>query len=63
MWRIEAPGSHRSYVGLKAAVDQLDKAPAHDANKAPWSQPGAPQIPLGGFAPRKQGQKGPTRFQ
>jgi hypothetical protein len=52
-----------AYVGLSAAVDQLDKAPAHDPAKAPWAQPGAPQGPLGGFAPRKQGQKGPTHFQ
>ena len=52
-----------AYVGLSAAVDQLDKAPAHDPAKAPWAQRGAPQGPLGGFAPRKQGQKGPTHFQ
>jgi len=50
-----------AYLGLKTAADQLDKAPAHDPDQAPWSKPGAPQGPLGGFdAP---GQKGPTRFQ
>ena len=52
-----------AYLGLSAAVDRLDKAPAHDPAKAPWAQPGAPQGPLGGFAPRKQGQKGPAHFQ
>ncbi len=52
-----------AYVGLSAAVDQLDKAPAHDPAQAPWAQRGAPQIPLGGFEPRKQGRKGPTHFQ
>jgi len=52
-----------AYLGLSAAVDRLDKAPAHDPAKAPWAQPGAPQGPLGGFAPRKPGQKGPTHFQ
>ncbi len=52
-----------AYLGLSAAVNRLDKAPAHDPAKAPWAQPGAPQGPLGGFAPRKQGQKGPTHFQ
>jgi hypothetical protein len=48
-------------VGLKAAADQLDKAPAHDRDQAPWSKAGAPQGPLGGFVP--PGHKGPTRFQ
>ncbi len=48
------------YLGLKAAADQLDKAPAHDPDKAPWSRPGAPQAPLGGF---ETGRKGPTKFQ
>jgi hypothetical protein len=52
-----------AYLGLSAAVDRLDKAPAHDPASAPWAQPGAPQGPLGGFEPRKQGQKGPTHFQ
>lgn len=50
-----------AYVGLKAAADQLDKAPAHDRDQAPWSQQSAPQGPLGGFVP--PGHKGPTRFQ
>jgi hypothetical protein len=50
-----------AYLGLKAAADQLDKAPAHDPDAAPWSKPGAPQGPLGGFVP--PGHKGPTRFQ
>jgi hypothetical protein len=52
-----------AYLGLSAAVNRLDKAPAHDPAEAPWAQPGAPQGPLGGFAPSKQGEKGPTHFQ
>ena len=52
-----------AYLGLSAAVNRLDKAPAHDPAKAPWAQPGAPQGPLGGFAPSKPGEKGPTHFQ
>jgi hypothetical protein len=52
-----------AFIGLRAAADQLDKAPAHDPDKAPWSRPSAPQGPLGGFEPRKPGQKGPTHFQ
>jgi hypothetical protein len=52
-----------AYLGLSAAVDRLDKAPAHDPAQAPWAQPRAPQGPLGGFEPRKPGQKGPTHFQ
>src|SRR5512133_1214762 len=50
------------YLGLRAAVEQLDKAPAHSPDKAPWSKAGAPQLPLGGFEPKRPGQKGPTRF-
>jgi hypothetical protein len=50
-----------AYIGLKAAADQLDKAPAHDRDQAPWSEQGAPQGPLGGF--EVPGHKGPTRFQ
>jgi hypothetical protein len=30
-------------IGLKLAVDQLDKAPADNPVQAPWAQPGAPQ--------------------
>ena len=52
-----------AYLGFKAAVDHFDKAPAHDPNQAPWSKPGAPNEPLGGFTPRAPGQKGPTNFQ
>jgi hypothetical protein len=52
-----------AYLGLSAAVDRLDKAPAHDPAQAPWAKPGAPQGPLGGFSPRKPGEKGPTHFQ
>jgi hypothetical protein len=52
-----------AYIGLKTAADHLDKAPAHDTNQAPWSKPGAPDEPLGGFTPKTPGQKGPTRFQ
>jgi len=52
-----------AYIGLRAATAQLDKAPAHDPDQAPWSQPGAPQGPLGGFEPAKPGQKGPANFQ
>jgi outer membrane biosynthesis protein TonB len=48
------------YFGGKAAVDSLDKAPARDPDKAPWSKQGAPQIPLGGF---ETGGTGPTKFQ
>jgi hypothetical protein len=33
------------YIGAKIAVDELDKAPANDPAKAPWSQPDAPQAP------------------
>jgi hypothetical protein len=50
-----------AYLGLKVAAGQLDKAPAHDPDAAPWSKAGAPQGPLGGFEP--PGHKGPTRFQ
>jgi hypothetical protein len=50
-----------AYLGLKTAADQLDKAPAHDTDQAPWSKPDAPQGPLGGFD--TPGHKGPTRFQ
>lgn len=38
------------YIGGKIAIDELDKAPAHNTDQAPWSQPNAPQTP-------------PTRFQ
>lgn len=31
------------YFGAKIAVDELDKAPTHNAAKAPWAQPDAPQ--------------------
>ena len=33
------------YIGGKIAIDQLDKAPAHNRDQAPWSQPNAPQTP------------------
>jgi hypothetical protein len=33
------------YIGGKVAIDQLDKAPAHNTDQAPWSQPNAPQTP------------------
>lgn len=52
-----------AYIGLKAGANQLDKAPAQDRDQAPWSKPGAPQGPLGGFEPREPGQNGPARFQ
>jgi hypothetical protein len=53
-----------AYIGLKAAADSLDKAPAHDTDQAPWSKPGAPQGPLGGFEPRRPNEQGsPTHFQ
>lgn len=52
-----------AYIGLKAAADSLDKAPAKDPDKAPWSKPGAPQGPLGGFEPPRPGNNGPTDFQ
>ena len=52
-----------AYLGLQIAVDHFDKAPAHDKDQAPWSKPGAPDEPLGGFTPKSQGQKGPTNFQ
>jgi hypothetical protein len=51
------------YLGLHAAVEQLDKAPARSPDKAPWSKAGAPQLPLGGSEPNRPSQKGPTRFQ
>jgi hypothetical protein len=52
-----------AYLGLKVAVSHFDKAPAHDTNQAPWSKPGAPDEPLGGFTPKTKGEKGPTNFQ
>ena len=52
-----------AYLGLKVAVSHFDKAPAHDTNQAPWSKPGAPDEPLGGFTPKTNGEKGPTNFQ
>ena len=52
-----------AYIGLKAGADALDKAPAHDTDQAPWSKPGAPQGPLGGFEPSEPGKKGPAHFQ
>jgi hypothetical protein len=52
-----------AYLGLKVAVDHLDKAPAHDKDQAPWAKPGAPDEPLGGFTPKDKGAKGPTNFQ
>ncbi len=52
-----------AYFGLKIAVNDLDKAPAHDKNQAPWSQKNAPDEPLGGFTPKTNGEKGPTNFQ
>ena len=33
------------YIGGKVAIDELDKAPANNPDKAPWSQPNAPQTP------------------
>jgi hypothetical protein len=33
------------FFGAKFAVDELDKAPSKIENKAPWSQPGSPQLP------------------
>jgi hypothetical protein len=32
-------------VGFKLLADKLDEPPAHNADQAPWSQQGAPQIP------------------
>lgn len=52
-----------AYLGFKIAVDNLDKAPAHDKAQAPWSQKKAPDQPLGGFTPKTKGEKGPTNFQ
>jgi hypothetical protein len=52
-----------AYLGLKTAADHLDKAPAHDRDQAPWSKPGAPDAPLGGFTPKTPGEKGPANFQ
>jgi hypothetical protein len=37
------------YLGGKVAIDQLDKAPAHDSAQAPWSKPNAPQTPAHRF--------------
>jgi hypothetical protein len=37
------------YIGGKVAIDQLDKAPAHDATQAPWAQPNSPQTPAHRF--------------
>jgi len=52
-----------AYIGLKAATDSLDKAPAKDPDQAPWSKPNAPGGPLGGFTPKTQDPKGATDFQ
>ena len=52
-----------AYIGLKAATDSLDKAPAKDPDQAPWSKPNAPGGPLGGFEPKAPGQSGSTDFQ
>jgi outer membrane biosynthesis protein TonB len=49
-----------AYLGLSALADSLDKAPARDPDKAPWSKPDSPQVPLGGF---ETGESGPTKFQ
>jgi hypothetical protein len=32
-------------IGFKLLADKLDEPPAHNQDRAPWSQPGAPQIP------------------
>ena len=50
------------YIGAQTAVSHFDKAPKHDKAQAPWAKANAPDEPLGGFEPRKTGQKGPTRF-
>jgi hypothetical protein len=34
-----------AYIGARIAIDELDKAPATHPDKAPWSQPDAPQTP------------------
>jgi hypothetical protein len=34
-----------AYIGAKIAIDELDKAPANNPDKAPWSQQNAPQTP------------------
>jgi hypothetical protein len=34
-----------AYIGAKIAVDELDKAPANNPDKAPWSKPSSPQTP------------------
>jgi hypothetical protein len=34
-----------AYIGFQFAVDQLDKAPSHNPDQAPWSQSNSPQIP------------------
>jgi anti-sigma factor RsiW len=34
-----------AYIGAKIAVDELDKAPANNPDKAPWSRPESPQTP------------------
>jgi hypothetical protein len=34
-----------AYIGARIAIDELDKAPATNPDKAPWSQPDAPQTP------------------
>jgi hypothetical protein len=49
------------YIGASFAVSQLDKAPADNPAKAPWSKPNAPQDALGGFSTDNKG--GVTHFQ
>jgi hypothetical protein len=34
-----------AYIGAKIAVDELDKAPANNPDKAPWARPDSPQTP------------------
>jgi hypothetical protein len=52
-----------AYLGFRIAVDQLDKAPANNPDKAPWSQSkeGNQQTGRGFFAPDHGG--GVVRFQ
>jgi hypothetical protein len=38
-----------AYIGAKIAIDELDKAPANNPDKAPWAQPDAPQQPAKRF--------------
>lgn len=53
-----------AYLGFKVAVSELDKAPAKDADKAPWSKEAAgDQSGRELFSPPNREKPGVVRFQ